>query len=423
MKKAIVIVVILVLVGIGVYFWIIPTFFSSPPPASTNTSATPVMPSVDTTPASGSNAQEFLVKAGNIFPSSKKMGDVIGTVGKILTAMDYAAAEKLLPELSPCEPVFTEIRNAVNADLNYGPEDFRATQLMPNFWRAQMIERLMLVKGMGLENQKKLNEAVDIYLLTVQFGGCFPGKNTSLIQQLIGIAIEKTAYKPLKHFVLNHPNNVNNLIKIIETLDQVEQKRMPITESFIAEKKCFENTFKHLKDFAKEDKELAKLSATEGQRILDEVNKIMTYQITALSMPYPELKKELGVSQNKTVDMKVQEMLNTAHPFLQNTLHNIVDAQIRYLSAATDNRLVQIMAALQLYHNDKQAYPGSLSELVPDYLAAVPNDPFSESEFIYGKQGDSFYLYSVGPDMIDNHEKPIYDPIHGNLSRGDIIGK
>ncbi|MFB3896885.1 MAG: hypothetical protein ACE14V_11355 [bacterium] len=423
MKKAIGIVVVLVLVGVLAYFWVIPTFFKAPSSPSTSSGPITVASLSESTSPSGANAQEFFVKAGDIFPSSKKMSDVTATAGKTVTAMDYAAAEKLLPELAPCEPVFAAIQKGVNADLNYGPEDLSATQLMPSFWHAQMSGKSLLVKGMALENQKKLNEAADAYLLAVQFGGTFPGKNTSLIQQLIGIAIEKNAYQPLKQFVLNHPDDKSDLKRIIETLDKVEQKRMPITESFNAEKKCFENTFKHLKDFAKKDKELGKLSATEGQRILDEVDKIMTYQLTALAMPYPELKKELGVSQNKTVDMKVQEMLNSAHPFLQNTLHNIVDAQIRYLSAATDNRLVRIMAALQLYHQDNQAYPDSLSELVPNYLTTVPKDYFTESDFIYGKQGDSFYLYSVGPDMMDNHEKPVYDPNHGNLSRGDIIGK
>jgi hypothetical protein len=423
MKKAIVIVVVLVLVVVGVYFWIIPTFFSSSPPASASLSAPPVTTSLDTTPASGGNAQEFLVKAGDLFPSSKKMSDVTVTASNILKSMDYGAAEKLLPEISPCEPVFAEIRKAVTAELNIGPEDFRADKQIPNFMRAQMAGKFLAVKGMGLENQKKLNAAVETYLLAVQFGSSFPGKNTSLIQQLMGIAIEKNAYKPLKQFVLNHPEDGIDLKRIVETLEKVELKRMPITESFNAEKKCFEYTLKHRKDYAKDDKELAKLSDTEVQRMLTDVDKIMTYQITALAMPYPELKKELGVSQNKMVDMKVQEMLNSAHPFLQNTLHNIVDARIRELSAATDNRLVRIMAALQLYHNDKQAYPGSLSDLEPNYLAAVPKDYFSESEFIYGTQGDSFYLYSVGPDMMDNHEKPGYDPVNGNLSRGDIIGK
>lgn len=52
-------------------------------------------------------------------------------------------------------------------------------------------------------------------------------------------------------------------------------------------------------------------------------------------------------------------------------------------------------------------YPEKLGELVPEFLAAIPDDPYSEHGFVY-KRGDDpaakggYTLYSVGDDGEDN---------------------
>jgi hypothetical protein len=46
--------------------------------------------------------------------------------------------------------------------------------------------------------------------------------------------------------------------------------------------------------------------------------------------------------------------------------------------------------------------PNDLSELIPDYMLALPNDPFGDGPFPYRKTTDDFELYSVGPDGVDD---------------------
>jgi hypothetical protein len=48
-------------------------------------------------------------------------------------------------------------------------------------------------------------------------------------------------------------------------------------------------------------------------------------------------------------------------------------------------------------------------------------DPFTGRELRYENNGDSFILYSVGPDGEDQHGKNKYDPVNGTISNGDII--
>jgi hypothetical protein len=65
-------------------------------------------------------------------------------------------------------------------------------------------------------------------------------------------------------------------------------------------------------------------------------------------------------------------------------------------------RLMRTDVALRLYFIDKGAYPATLADLVPQYLEAVPIDPFSQQALIYKPQTNAYLLYSVGPDHTDD---------------------
>src|SRR5581483_7666059 len=65
-------------------------------------------------------------------------------------------------------------------------------------------------------------------------------------------------------------------------------------------------------------------------------------------------------------------------------------------------RLLQTDLALRLYQREHAGLPEYLTELVPDYLPALPLDPYSKQPLVYKANGDSFLLYSVGYDQTDN---------------------
>ncbi|MBN1341491.1 MAG: hypothetical protein JXQ73_02365 [Phycisphaerae bacterium] len=58
---------------------------------------------------------------------------------------------------------------------------------------------------------------------------------------------------------------------------------------------------------------------------------------------------------------------------------------------------------LAAYRADHGRFPERLSDLVPDYLEAAANDPFSNHPLCYRIEGDGdFWLYAMGPDGKDN---------------------
>ena len=65
-------------------------------------------------------------------------------------------------------------------------------------------------------------------------------------------------------------------------------------------------------------------------------------------------------------------------------------------------RTARVGLAVQRYRLANGALPDKLSQLVPDYLDAVPEDPFDGNELRYKKHGSGFVIYSIGEDLSDD---------------------
>lgn len=75
--------------------------------------------------------------------------------------------------------------------------------------------------------------------------------------------------------------------------------------------------------------------------------------------------------------------------------------------------------ALMAHQQKNKLYPGDLNLLVPDSLAALPDDPFTGQNFMYRRTGNSFRLYSVGPDAKDNQGQGVF--FHTNCPQDDLV--
>ena len=67
------------------------------------------------------------------------------------------------------------------------------------------------------------------------------------------------------------------------------------------------------------------------------------------------------------------------------------------------NRALLTALALQAFVKDNAHYPEKLDELRGKYLQEVPSDPFgADTPLIYRRKGESYLLYSVGPNGVDD---------------------
>ncbi len=101
----------------------------------------------------------------------------------------------------------------------------------------------------------------------------------------------------------------------------------------------------------------------------------------------------------------------------------IVHARPSYVSAEATDRILQTEAALLRYRNALGKYPGTIGSLVPACLNRVLDDPFGGREgkpllYFSTDSGKGYLLYSLGPNMIDDHGAPGRFP---NDVNGDIV--
>ncbi len=77
-------------------------------------------------------------------------------------------------------------------------------------------------------------------------------------------------------------------------------------------------------------------------------------------------------------------------------------------SDVAQNRLLLVALALRAYRSEQGRFPDALAELVPNYLRAVPADPFATpAPLCYMRRETDYLLYSIGPDCHDDGGVPI----------------
>lgn len=81
----------------------------------------------------------------------------------------------------------------------------------------------------------------------------------------------------------------------------------------------------------------------------------------------------------------------------------------RDVKTRTKASMLETALALRAYKLEKGNYPASLDELVPAYLPLVPQDVFANKPLQYKRDGASYKLWSIGPDMKDDGGKPVHD--------------
>jgi hypothetical protein len=85
---------------------------------------------------------------------------------------------------------------------------------------------------------------------------------------------------------------------------------------------------------------------------------------------------------------------------------------------AAKRQLLQAELALRCYQLERSKPAESLADLVPAYLPAIPQDPFSDSPLIYRKTPSGWLLYSLGPDQKDDGGQA---PAPNTNGHGDLL--
>ena len=75
-----------------------------------------------------------------------------------------------------------------------------------------------------------------------------------------------------------------------------------------------------------------------------------------------------------------------------------------------ERRLLVAELAIKAYRIERGELPDRLDDLIPEYLPAVPTDPYTEEKapLIYRRTDDKYLLYSVGLNGRDDGGEKVY---------------
>jgi len=108
---------------------------------------------------------------------------------------------------------------------------------------------------------------------------------------------------------------------------------------------------------------------------------------------------ELSIEDQKALHQLIKVFADQPEPERQAMYHD------QELHALAMPRLLTVDLAIRCWKDRNRCYPDSIADLSPKTLITVPYDPFSGRDFIYRTSGDSFMLYSTGPDKTDADAK------------------
>jgi len=301
--------------------------------------------------------------------------------------------------------------------------------------------------------QGRFKDAFDDAKSCYRFGQQIRGDKT-LIEQLVGIAIEALAVRTIRDIVGGYEIDSTVLADLQDSFEQIVAGK-DFTVSLEAEKLC---VYDEIQRCFTEDRfggghlYLSRLGTFKNDFQIG-VEEIVVETIFS-PRGWPRVVKVLFAHPDKE---QTREMADRYYDFWGELYHKTpgqiraegIDAEKEAMEIIKGNVLLQIFASafarvneianrnkidvyatvtilsLLRYQKDKGSYPNDLQQLITaGYLKQLPMDSFSDKPLVYKKTDDNFILYSVGPNFTDDggqYSRDSKGRIKNWLDNGDTV--
>lgn len=129
-----------------------------------------------------------------------------------------------------------------------------------------------------------------------------------------------------------------------------------------------------------------------------------TDSVKATDLEFPEAVAEL-----KKLDRALEAEFGNSSPVAEFTHFNslyyvplVEAASVAFAWAETNRRAGAAQLAIELYRRHHGKPPATLQDLVPQYLAEEPADPFTGKPLLYRFDGEEILVYSVSANGVDD---------------------
>jgi hypothetical protein len=319
----------------------------------------------------------------------------------------------LRAELDKVKPALMEARkltqlSAGRFDIQYSP-DFIGT-LIPHTQETRRVAKLLSWDTLRRLQEKDLQGALASNRATLIAGRAI-GDEPLLISALVRTAIQVVAVEDLERILAQGEPaaaTLENLQKLLE--DEAAQPLLLIgfrgeragVHHMCSNLEAGEVSFSQLDSFGNQSKK----EPGVWDRVTDffAVDVIMTDHIWLLKLHTEAVRIAEGPVEHygplyKQLAATVHEAPGPLAKLMSRGVTKVPPAVQR---GQAHLRCAIVALAAERFRRNNKRWPNSLQELVPNYLARVPTDPFDGAPLRLGKHKEGVVVYSVGPDGKDN---------------------
>jgi len=309
------------------------------------------------------------------------------------------------PELWMLFDKFRDSFDAIRTGLEVGnammPTMRSFSEQMPYLAKFRDLARIMAMEGQMYAAQGNYEAAFDNYTALIGFAN-ESARGGPIISGLVGYAIGGIAIDSLAETLEWGGASPQDCRVLIERMQSLEGQAYSAWEMADAEVQTFETWLGTILDEKTDLRELLR-SESGGLELLVAISSeeqiesllrgaVRDYRdfIGHFALPYYE-------AQAVDTDALISE-----NPVSQILLPGMGKLPAQEARASARCRGTMIMAGVELYRTENDAYPASLDGLVPKYLSTLHEDPFTGNSFVYSSTESGYLLYSTGSDMQDD---------------------
>lgn len=340
------------------------------------------------------NAFDYYMRAGEMvkaIPASDRQ-----------EAMDLKTPPARVAALvAEAEPALREFR----AGMRYPyaspiPADI-TVYFFPNFANFRAVAKMLIAEARSKQSQGDMEGALRSILDTLRLGSDIP-RGAMLIHALLGLAIEKMGLTELT--TLAGKLDARQCREAIKQLSLLESQRVPVTDILRGEYGYIRENLSTQSRHPRRGEEKPEGNLRAATQEIDRVFAaalLRGAQLAAYRKPLPRIRNKL---------------LQQVPDYIEQLFH-------RYDAYTARYRMLKTELALRAYHLEQGKPSPSLEALVPEYLPAVPQDPFGAGGPLRYHRGANPLVYSVGPDKKDDGGWALLRRELHRLKQKDLIAK
>lgn len=356
----------------------------------------------------GPNAADVYQRALNAIPINERVNGAEG-VPIVGFVSDYVWGQPLDEKMTRRAKAYLSLRSDVIALLEEAAsiEGCRFTRdevdsrpaANPMLGEMRRAARIMLLQSVYDAGQNNYGRAIDRCLTILAMGQAI-GSEPVHISSLVSASLQSMAYYQIESLLNTGRVSDEKLREVIQEIEPIDVYQLA-KRAMIGER-CFirmlaDPESRNFDRFDLADKRRRALSFTA--RLNGTLDIDRGYYLDAMQEYIDYIEHPIWPTPKAMGDVdRVPE-----NCFMTRELIPVLTATVEvFVRAEAHRRVVLAGIAVERYRQQQGSLPATLEGLVPNYLDAVPEDPFTGGPLRYRAQDAGAIIYSVGADQTDN---------------------